>query len=237
MRWGNETFHIPALPEELILAAVNHDNGWFWWEQAPLIGPDGRPLDFVEMPVMTHLTLWRRGLADLVRQSRYAALLVSRHARFLVEGRLHNNPGTEADAALLSDFSQEQQSWEAATVAELQQQSYFEAGCQPQALEANLRLLQIFDWLSLLLCMKEPAEAVIVDVPGQTANYRLEIRLRPLGPRRLTITPWPFDRDDFVAVVQAHQLPAATFASDEIFQSAWQSATIRPLVFTVERED
>jgi hypothetical protein len=236
LHWGNDQFRMPGLTDEVKLAAANHDNGWFDWEKAPLIGPDGRPLDFIEMPVETHLALWRRGLATLEEQSHYAALLVSKHARFLVEGRLRNNPGTEAEAAQLSAFSQAQSQWEAAAADKLQSIAYYETGCQPHILEANLRLLQIFDWLSLLLCMKEVAESTIVDVPGQSANHRLEIRLRPLGPCRFTIDPWPFGGEKFEMIVQARELPTAIFDTDEAFQAAWQSAEIKPLAFEAIRE-
>jgi hypothetical protein len=236
MYWGNEYFQIPALHPELILAAANHDNGWFLWEQTPWLGPNGCPLDFVEMPAKTHLTFWQRGIEDLAEQSRYSALLVSMHARFLVEGRLRNNPGSADDTARLTAFLETQHHWEASTVRALETLPYYTAGCQRQALEANLRLLQIFDWLSLLLCMNTLTEAVIVDVPGQTSNHRLEIRLRPSERHRFTVDPWPFNQNHFEVMVQAHQLPAATFDSDEAYQAAWRSAEVNPLVFTVGRE-
>ena len=236
LHWGNDNFRIPALAEEVRLAAANHDNGWFDWEELPLIGPDGRPLDFTEMPIETHLTLWQRGLATLVEQSYYAAFLVSQHARFLVESRLRNNPGTEAEAAKLTTFSQNQSQWEAAILEKLRQVAYYQEGCQFHILEANLRLLQIFDWLSLLLCMKELSESTIVDVPGQSSNHRLEIRLRPLGSGSFTIDPWPFAMEKFELIVQARELPTAMFEDDQGFQAAWKSADVKSITFVAVQE-
>lgn len=232
LRWGNDRFQIPAMRRELTLAAANHDNGWLAWEDAPRIDRAGRPTDFLDMPPPTHVELWQRGIDALAAQSRYAALLVSKHARFLVEGRLRNVPDdTAADRAALSAFSEEQQAWEAKTLAALRGHPYFAPGCRSTTLATNLRLLQIFDWLSLLLCMSEPAEAVVPDVPTGSADQRLDLQLRALDRRVLALEPWPFDRPELSFTVQARQLPAAIFADDDALKAAWATGLERLLVF------
>lgn len=236
MHWGNDDFQFPALSQEMIMAAVAHDNGWTAWEQAPQIDDQHRPIDFLDMPVATHMEIWRRGIYELAAQNSYVAVLVSLHGRYLVENRLRSNSqDTEADKALLEAFSVEQRAWEETTIACLKRQPYFAAGCETHRLEANLRLLQVLDWFSLLLCMNKLSETVVVDVPGRTPNQRLDIRLRPTGSLALTMTPWPFNCPAFELMVQARQLPDATFGSNEAFQTAWQAADVKSLVFRVER--
>ena len=234
MHWGNEAFQFPALPQDVIMAAANHDNGWMVWEQTPTLNDRGHPIDFLEMPVATHVALWRQGIERLRLQNLYVALLVSMHGRLLVEGRLRNNDqDSPADKGLLEAFSAAQRAWEADIIAQLKTQPYFSPGCETHRLEANLRLLQVFDWFSLLLCMKRLSETVVIDVPAKTPNQRVELRLRPRGDRALTVTPWPFNRPAFVVTVQAHCLPQPVFESCEAFQLAWKSAKIEPLVFKV----
>jgi hypothetical protein len=233
-QWGNIDFQFPALAQDVIFAATNHDNGWLAWEQLPQVNELGQPIDFLEMPVSTHVDLWQQGIAGMALQNRYAALLVSMHSRFLIESRLRNNEqDTEADRRRLEAFSTEQQAWEEETNTCLRKRLYFAPAFEAHRLEASLRLLQVFDWLSLLLCMQRVSESVVVDIPGATPNRRVEIRLRPTGSNALTITPWPFGCSAFEVVVQAHRLPQATYENDIAFQTAWQSAKLELLVFEV----
>jgi len=235
-QWGNQAFQISTLAQEVLLAAINHDQGWFLWEQRPEIDAEQRPIDFFDMPVPLHLQIWRHSIYGMATQNHYAALLVSRHARFLVEMRLEKGAHcVEADENRLREFVNKQKQWEADTLFRLQGNPYFADGCQTHHLEANVRLLQIFDWLSLLLCMDKLKESVVVDAPGKTPNECVDIRIRPIGENRATILPWPFSRPRFDVMAQARRLPAEKFASNQAFQFAWNAAEIVPLVFTFEK--
>jgi hypothetical protein len=186
------------------------------------------------MSVTSHLQIWRQGIYGLAAQSHYVALLASRHGRYLLEHRLqHNHQDTEADKALLKAFSRAQQDWEAGIIDRLKDQPYFAGGCEADRLQANLRLLQVFDWFSLLLCMNKLSETVVVDVPGRTPAQRFDIRLKPTGSSSLTMIPWPFKDAAFTVTVQAHHLTKATFESNEAFQAAWQAAEVKTLVFSL----
>lgn len=236
MHWGNQNFQMPALPDGLILAAINHDLGWAEWEQTPELNDYLQPIDFLEMPVPTHLHLWQKSINIMVTQNHYTALLISRHARFLIENRLAQNDDPEVVQTQLRHFCTQQQLWETKIIRRLQDNAYFSKGCQTHNLEANLRLLQVFDWLSLLFCMSRVQESVIVDVPAKTPNTRVEIRLRPIGKHRFTILPWPFNCPHLVLTLEAHHLKQNTFESNEHFQATWQKAEIKPFVFEVIRD-
>jgi len=237
MYWGNDRFQFPALPKDVIMAAANHDNGWTTWEQKPRIDDNQRPLDFLDMPPATHVTLWRQGIYGLAAQNQYAALLVSLHGRHLVENRLRENlQDNLVDKAWLQAFSVEQLAWETQIIARLANQPYFAVACEEAVLAANLRLLQVFDWFSLLLCMDGLSETVVTNIPGATPKERLEIRIQPLKPRSFTMVPWPFSRPTFDLTVQAHRLPQPTFASHEAFQTAWQASPVETLIFQAVSE-
>src|SRR5690349_5662047 len=86
--WGNERFGLLEPYEEVCLAAEQHDVGMAAWDLEPTFNPrTGLPHSFIEMPIETHLGLWRAGPPKLVSQSRYAALLVARHGLRLYEMR------------------------------------------------------------------------------------------------------------------------------------------------------
>src|SRR5579862_2571226 len=117
--WGNEQFGPVEPPEDVCLAASQHDVGWAERDLAPILNAEtGLPLSFTEMPLDVHLTLWTEGPASLVSQSRYAALLVSMHGWRLYKRRdLHGLPGAEADA--ITRFLSQQRDFQAELLASL----------------------------------------------------------------------------------------------------------------------
>ncbi len=234
--WGNNHFHLPIDPHELMLTASNHDQGWRQWEQHPKLNVHHRPTDFLEMPVDEHLAIWRRSIACVESQTRYGALLVSRHARFLNGRRAATRRDTHSDWRKLTAFCGEQREWETARLNDLRQTAFFAPFCEPACYDVAFRLLQIFDWLSLLLCMDTVTESVIADVPAQSPVERVSITLKPLADGALTISPWTFTEPEFSVAVQSRQLPAETFADDGDLQAAWRLATMNQRVFTFRAE-
>lgn len=231
MHWGNKEFCFPDDPYELQLTAANHDQGWQQWETNPRINAENRPTDFMEMPVDEHLKIWRQSIALAASQSRYGAVLVSRHGRYLNERRTAaRNGGT--DAAQIKNFCDTYRQWEIETVADLALTPYFASMCQPNILQANVRLLQVFDWLSLLLCMDKLAESEVLNVPGASADERVTLALSPQSERCLTVSPWPFASNAFAVAVQYRQLPAETFIDDTAFRRAWRQTPVK--VLTIE---
>ena len=83
--WGNDAFPAPVPREPFCLAAEQHDVGWADADLAPVAGPDGRPLSFMQQPRLAHVAIWRGAARRLLAQSRYAALLVSLHGTSLYE--------------------------------------------------------------------------------------------------------------------------------------------------------
>lgn len=233
LQWGNYNFRFPARQETVIMTAINHDNGWQAWERAPQLDAQQRPTDFLEMPAAAHVAIWRESITQLAALNQYAGLLNSKHARFLVGLRVAAAKDTVADILLLQGFLAEQEAWETKMRARLQTYPSYAEACLTDNLGANLRLLQVFDWLSLLFCMGELTESVVPDVPGSAPAERLEIRLRPTGKQSLTVEPWPFKVPHFEVMVQTHHLEASTFETDLAFQSAWRQSNVTPMTFTV----
>src|SRR5581483_6931497 len=97
--WGNERFGSVEPNAEVCLAADQHDVGMAAWDLNPTRNPDtGLPYGFTEMPIGTHMQLWRDGPPRLLTQSRYAALLVARHGMRLYEMRdLDRMAASDAD--------------------------------------------------------------------------------------------------------------------------------------------
>ena len=167
------------------VAAERHDDGWAVWERAPrLEAGSGKPVNFLDVDVGSHLAFYRACIAAVGEQDPYAGLLVSMHGAGIYRQRYGRDPALGLSRAaesqeLVDGFVAEQEAGYARRMAE--------AGATDEERWADYELVQIFDRLSLHFCLRD-AEA------GEAAEFQ-GYRLQPLGPWRVAITPYPF-RDE-----------------------------------------
>jgi hypothetical protein len=163
-----------SLSPSLVVATERHDDGWAVWEQAPRVDGDGKPVNFLEVDIRSHLAFYRAGIAAITEEDADAGLLVSMHGAGIYRQRYGLDPGLglvrEADARDEVE----------AFVAE--QEAKF--GGQPGDRRADYELLQLFDRLSLYFCMRDVENGEEAELQG----YRLE----PVAPWHVRIAPYPF---------------------------------------------
>src|SRR5438105_10026462 len=129
----------------LVIAAERHDDGWAVWEQAPRVGDDGKPVNFLDVDVRSHLAFYRAGIAAITEQDPHAGLLVSMHGAGIYRQRYGLDPALGlARAAEAKDEVD-------AFVAE--QEAKF--GRDLGEHRPEYELLQLYDRLSLYLCMRD----------------------------------------------------------------------------------
>jgi Protein of unknown function (DUF3891) len=169
--------------ESLAIAAERHDDGWAVWEQAPMCDPEtGKPVNFLDVGVLSHLAFYRAGIAAITEQDPYAGLLVSMHGSGIYRGRYGLQPG------LRLTFAQDARAQVDAFVAE--QENGFDArdaevGVTAEQRRRDYELLQIYDRLSLLFCMNDAMSPPAAEFSGYT--------FRPDGAGTISIDPFPFD--------------------------------------------
>jgi hypothetical protein len=156
--------------ESLVVAAERHDDGWAVWEQAPRVDGDGKPVNFLEVDVRSHLAFYRAGIAAITEQDADAGLLVSMHGAGIYRGRYGLDPGLGLARAAEVEGDVD------AFVAD--QEAKF--GGDPGERRADYDLLQFYDRFSLYFCLREGEEA-------ELQGYRLE----PLGPWHIRMSPFP----------------------------------------------
>jgi Protein of unknown function (DUF3891) len=160
--------------DALVIAAERHDDGWAVWERAPRVDESGKPVNFLEVDVRSHLAFYRAGIAAITEHDADAGLLVSMHGAGIYRQRYGLDPGLGlARAAEVQDEVD-------AFVAE--QEAKF--GGDPGDRRDDYELLQLYDRLSLYFCMRD----VEGGEPAELQGYRLE----PLAPWRVRISPPPF---------------------------------------------
>ena len=157
------------LAPSLVLATERHDDGWAVWEQSPRFDEDGKPINFFDVDVRSHLAFYRAGIAAIAEEDEYAGLLVSMHGAGIYRQRygLDTSLGLTRAAEVQGDVD--------AFVAE--QEAKF--GGDPGERQADYELLQLFDRLSLYFCMR--------DVVGGDAAELQGYRLEPVGPWRVKL--------------------------------------------------
>jgi hypothetical protein len=170
--------------DSLAVAAARHDDGWAVWERAPALDrASGKPVNFLDVDVTSHLAFYRAGIAAIAEQDPYAGLLVSMHGAGIYRQRygrdLSLGLSRAAEAQELVDgFVAEQEAGYQARLAE--------TGASDEERWRDYELLQLYDRLSLYFCMRD-VEASRAD-PLELQGYTLELA----GPWQVRMQPFPF---------------------------------------------
>ncbi len=90
--WGNETFVRPSPYAAIVLAAQEHDTGWWDWEIKAHLNNEGLPPDYIgsiqHLGASIWLDFYRCGIYRLAEQDPYAGYIVPLHADgLLTQGR------------------------------------------------------------------------------------------------------------------------------------------------------
>jgi hypothetical protein len=158
----------------LAIAAERHDDGWAVWERSPRLDADGKPVNFLDVDVRSHLAFYRAGIAAITEHDADAGLLVSMHGAGIYKQRYGLDP------SLTLTRAPEVQELVDAFVAE--QEAKFEG--EQGSRRDDYELLQVYDRLSLYFCMRDVETGEVAEFQG----YRLE----PLGPWHVRLAPFPF---------------------------------------------
>ena len=158
----------------LVTAAERHDDGWAVWEQAPRVDESGKPVNFLDVDVRSHLAFYRAGIAAITEQDPYAGLLVSMHGAGIYRQRYGLDP-----ALGLARAAEAAEEIEAFVT---QQEAKF--GGEPGEHRREYELLQLYDRFSLYFCMRDVEGGEEAELQG----YRFE----PAGPWRVRLSPYPF---------------------------------------------
>lgn len=193
----------PALPDATVHLIEHHDDGWAEWEEAPQTG-GGIPLNFTELDAPSHVAIWERGIARL--KDPYHKLLVSRHACHLMS----HKPGTEAFFSLQAHH---QRAWARDIPAS-----------SLQSMQTDFTLLQLFDWLSLLLAWKEEPVDEVAGMTIRPTSHGAWFDPFPFGDVPLTVST--SGRWIPVAHYDSHDLQAA-LAQAPIVQLEWELSAKR----------
>lgn len=226
--WGNaDGFAAPTPLDPVVVASARHDDGWAVWERAPSFDAEnGRPRNFLDVQVPSHLAFYRAAIVSVLDHDRYAGLLVSMHGAGIYRGRYGTQPSLKLTFA---DEVREQVDRFVREQEELQPRLAAELGAAEDERWTNYKLLQVFDRLSLYFCLKdlEAGEAdTIAPVPVDYSGGEVSLAIEPTGPWRVRIDPFPF----------AESPARFTLLRRAIEKKAWTEREFRETFLAVEPE-
>jgi len=232
--WGNAKFARPEPWKSVILAAQEHDRGWWQWEARPTLSDQHGPLDY-QNDTLHHLgalrtRIYASAVEDLVPIDPYAAVLVQEH----LTGLLTAGNGAfsfrkdVSDNPIAKTYLAEQQALRQRLLDELGQDAQFDDFTATEHLEANGQIVEVCDALAQFLCNRYPlnsphrgkdpnrvfAEMPVPMRPGDPAT-RLVVTV--LDEQRLAIDPYPFDQDSLQVNYIGRWLPSQPYGSRQEF--------------------
>ncbi|HEY1511593.1 MAG TPA: DUF3891 family protein [Solirubrobacteraceae bacterium] len=226
--WGNERFGTVDPYEEVCLAAEQHDIGMALWDLDPARNPDTElPASFMQMAIEQHVELWTAAPRRLLRQSRYAALLVSMHGTRLYAHRdLSALPRSEA--ALVREFLDDQHRFQHELLATLRGDPRTAGSVTDPLVARNSGLIGTWDALSLAICL-DYAPYTVTEVPTATGPD-IDLGLTACGPGQLTLDPWPLGVASLEVRCEGQRLSGG-YEDDGALRAALASAPWETLEF------
>lgn len=228
--WGNETFGTFAPREEVCAAAAQHDIGMTSYDLAPTLNEStGYPATFMEMPRELHVGCWSGAAESLLPQSRYVALLVSLHGTGLY-GYVNLEGENERTKRLVHDHLHREQELQERLIEELRDDPLYRDAVETRRLARNKRLIQVWDLMSLRICMGFSSE-VVERVPTVDDNAPLMMTASDEGST-IELGPWPFREQEVHLAIEGRLLVRPARTHEEL-RAMWEAAPFRSLRFTL----
>lgn len=240
---GNKNFSRPEPFESFCLAAAEHDNGWAEWEMLPQLDlKTFLPHNFMSIPTEEHIALYQRGIERVVREDRYAGLLVSMHCGGLYDRTRATMPGFSAkyvksnEAHLVSDFQQRLRLQQLRLKVDLRADPLFKSYADDKTLQANLQRLEAMDRLSLYFCLAPLDGSTIDGVPVNGNGLEADWDLQPAEKNVVLLNPYPFQKDPLPISILARRVPKRPYADEAEFQKILAQASYFAMNYTLSAD-
>jgi hypothetical protein len=232
--WGNDQFAKLQPYTSMVLAAQEHDSGWWDWEIKPSVNEQGYPSDYIgSIKHLGHgvwLDLYRRAIERIAARDLYAAYFVSMHGEALLTkglGLLPSMPDYSGDAAV-QEFITEQKELRAGWLPTLKKTQQLADVTNEKHLWTNFNLMEVFDQFAQFVCNRYPFNSqarkngpthtlsgIAVPVYPERPNVTLTIDV--LNETEAVVRPFPFDVNPLKLSFEGRLVPNQPFSNQEEF--------------------
>jgi len=218
--------------DSLLTVARRHDDGWFVWERGPGLDPEGRPANFLDVPVRLHLAFYRAAIVAVTEEDPYAGLILSMHGAGIYKRRY----GLQSD--LKMRFVDEAAD-DAKSFIDDQEQSFpvriGELGIDEAEAWRGYHLLQVWDRLSLYACLADLDAGKDETIPAVPLNgSEVELHLTSARPGVVQVAPWPFATPSLELAFERRAVPKADWQDDAEFRDAFFAAKTERATIALE---
>ena len=239
--WGNDTFARPSPYAAMVLAAQEHDTGWWDWEIKPQVNAEGLPPDYIgsikHLGGKVWLDFYRHGIERLAEQDLYSGLIVSLHSDgLLTQGRglLPYMPDYKVYPEV-QEFLREQESYRDRLMQQLKSAPEYRDHLSDEQIWTNFKLMEVYDQMGQFVCNRYPFNSTqrkngpsntMSNVPTPTMAGKDDtiLTFNVMDESRATVTPYPFDIDPLPVSFQARLLPKQRYANQIDFLKEYYGA-------------
>ncbi len=232
--WGNSELATPQPWSSVVLAAQEHDRGWWQWECRPTLSDAGGPLDY-QNDTLHHLgalrtTIYRSAVEDIAPLDPYAAVLMLEHLTGLLtagNGAFSFRKDVSANP-IAKAYLDDQREVRKALVEKLRAWPELREHSSDERLETNSKLVEVCDALAQFLCNRFPLDNpnrgkdpnrvfAELPVPVRPGVPDVRLTLKVLDDHRLALDPYPFDIDPLPIHYVARWLTTRVYESQQAF--------------------
>jgi hypothetical protein len=232
--WGNDEFAEPSPYASMVLAAQEHDSGWWDWEIKPTVNQEGYPSDYIgsikHLGQGVWLNLYRHGIERLAAQDRYAAYEVSMHGEGLLTrgmGLLPSMPDYTGDAAV-QEFIAEQRVLRAGLLKDLRKDDSLRDVTSDTQLWINFKLMEVFDQFAQFVCNRYPFNSQArkngptnklanVPVPVSPGKPDVTLTVDVQNETEAIVRPFPFDVAPLKLSFEGRLVPNRRYSNQDEF--------------------
>ena len=239
--WGNAEFAELRPYTPMVMAASEHDMGWWEWEIQPTLNAEGYPIDYIgsirNLGPGTWLGFMEHGTERMLEQDPYAGLLVLMHSEGLLtqcKGLIPSMPDLTGDPTG-REFLQKYEARRLRLVEALRQSDRYAAFATDEQLWTNYKLMEVFDECAQFICNRYPFNSTVrkngpsnqlggTPVPVRPGQLDTVLTVDVQDERRAIVRPYPFDVDPLVIEFPAREVPRGPYASQEAFLREYYKA-------------
>jgi hypothetical protein len=239
--WGNDDFAPLSPYDAMVMAAQEHDTGWWDWEIKPHLSAEGLPPDYIgsikHLGGRVWLDFYRHGISRLAEQDAYAGYIVSLHADgLLTQGRglLSYMPDYTVHPEV-KEFISEQEDFRKELMGRLKQSEVYRDFISDEQLWTNFKLMEIYDQMGQFVCNRYPFNSThrkngpsptLSNVPAPVRPGRDDtiLTFNVKDETRATVNPYPFDVDPLPLSFQGRVVPNRPYTDQKDFLQEYYRA-------------
>jgi uncharacterized protein DUF3891 len=248
--WGNDQFAKLQPYSSMVLAAQEHDSGWWDWEIKPSVNEQGYPSDYIgsikHLGQGIWLDLYRRAIERIAARDLYAAYFVSMHGEALLTkgmGLLPSMPDYTGDAAV-QEFIAEQKGLRAGWLPALKKTEQLADVTTEKHLWTNFNLIEVFDQFAQFVCNRYPFNSQArkngpthtlsgLGVPVYPERPNVTLTIDVLNEAEAVVRPFPFDVNPLKLSFEGRLVPNRPFSDQEEFLQQFYGGERIPINYTL----